>query len=422
MTVQHEQKFNNHENAQLWHAKLGHISKDRIRKLVDSKSLEIDDFDNLQTCESCLKGKITEKPFVGQSAISNSLLDLIHIDVCEPLNNPARGGYSYFITFTDDHSRYGYVYLMRYKSETSGRFTKYRLEVENQTGHQIKALWSDRGGEYLSVKLLNMAPSKMVPQMLYGVWHDKRASYKYLGVWGSPAYVKRLVGDKLDLRLNIYLDNDPRTYGEEMSNINPDKSLEDMTSEMDSMGSNQVWTLVDPPKGARPVGCKWVYKRKLGAEREINWRVSLSLEKNRRFVVSKSPSITSNKVPEAGTRILMNSYEDMISSRMGMILVYTIRSVGARLHTLRFMSMTSCSLETTSRFLKRFKMKNSKRGHNSIRHGIKLSKKQSPEADEELKRMLDIPYASSVESIQYVVQCTKPDVAYALSVTSRYQA
>ncbi|KAL0433744.1 UNVERIFIED_CONTAM: hypothetical protein Slati_2708700 [Sesamum latifolium] len=35
--------------------------------------------------------------------------------------------------------------------------------------------------------------------------------------------------------------------------------------------------------------------------------------------------------------------------------------------------------------------------------------------------MSDIPYASVVGSIQYVVQCTRPDVAYALSVTSRYQ-
>ncbi|KAL0463129.1 UNVERIFIED_CONTAM: hypothetical protein Slati_0200500 [Sesamum latifolium] len=38
---------------------------------------------------------------------------------------------------------------------------------------------------------------------------------------------------------------------------------------MDSMGANQVLTLVDPPKGVRPVGCKWVYKRKLGADREV---------------------------------------------------------------------------------------------------------------------------------------------------------
>ncbi|KAK4383010.1 hypothetical protein Sango_2818200 [Sesamum angolense] len=52
-----------------------------------------------------------------------------------------------------------------------------------------------------------------------------------------------------------------------------------------------------------------------------------------------------------------------------------------------------------------------------MRHEIKLSKKQSPKTNEELKRMSDIPYASAVESI-LVVQCTKPDAAYALSVTS----
>ncbi|KAL0313489.1 UNVERIFIED_CONTAM: Retrovirus-related Pol polyprotein from transposon TNT 1-94 [Sesamum radiatum] len=57
-----------------------------------------------------------------------------------------------------------------------------------------------------------------------------------------------------------------------------------------------------------------------------------------------------------------------------------------------------------------------------MRHGIKLSKKQSPKTDEELKRRSNITYTSAVGSIQYVVQCTRPDVAYALSVTSRYQA
>ncbi|KAL0439345.1 UNVERIFIED_CONTAM: hypothetical protein Slati_2417500, partial [Sesamum latifolium] len=112
MTAQHKRKLDNHENAQIWHARLGHISKDRIRRLVDSKSLEIDNLDHLPTCESCLKGKMTKKPFVGQSAIANGLLDLVHTDVCGPLSIPARGGFSYFITFTDDHSRYDYVYLM----------------------------------------------------------------------------------------------------------------------------------------------------------------------------------------------------------------------------------------------------------------------------------------------------------------------
>ncbi|KAL0294484.1 UNVERIFIED_CONTAM: Retrovirus-related Pol polyprotein from transposon TNT 1-94 [Sesamum radiatum] len=86
----------------------------------------------------------------------------------------------------------------------------------------------------------------------------------------------------------------------------------------------------------------------------------------------------------------------------------------------RLLGLTQSSY--IEKVLKRFKMEHSKRGLLPMRHGIKLSKKQSPKTDEELKRMSDIPYASAVGSIQYAVQCTRPDVAYALSVTSRYQA
>ncbi|KAL0411674.1 UNVERIFIED_CONTAM: hypothetical protein Slati_3757100 [Sesamum latifolium] len=130
--------------------RLGHLSEDRMRKLVDSKSLEVDNSDNLRTCESCLKRKMTKKPFVGQSTLASGLLDLIYTDVYGSLNTPARGGYSYFITFTNDHSRYGYVYLMRYKSEAFGKFKEFRLEVENQTDRKIRTLRSNRGGQYLS--------------------------------------------------------------------------------------------------------------------------------------------------------------------------------------------------------------------------------------------------------------------------------
>ncbi|KAL0439307.1 UNVERIFIED_CONTAM: Retrovirus-related Pol polyprotein from transposon TNT 1-94 [Sesamum latifolium] len=54
--------------------------------------------------------------------------------------------------------------------------------------------------------------------------------------------------------LTSQLDDDPKTNGEAMSDIDSDKWLEAMKSEMDSMDSNQVWTLVDLPKGVRPVG------------------------------------------------------------------------------------------------------------------------------------------------------------------------
>ena len=54
------------------------------------------------------------------------------------------------MTFIDDYSRYGYVYLMKYKSETFEKFKEFRAEVEKQLGKSIKALRLDQSEEYLS--------------------------------------------------------------------------------------------------------------------------------------------------------------------------------------------------------------------------------------------------------------------------------
>ena len=61
-----------------------------------------------------------------------------------------RGGYRYVLTFTDDLSRYGYIYLMKHKSEMFEKFKQFQSEVENHRNKKIKFLRSDRGGEYLS--------------------------------------------------------------------------------------------------------------------------------------------------------------------------------------------------------------------------------------------------------------------------------
>ena len=84
---------------------------------------------HFETCESCLLGKITKTPFTRQSNRSNDLLGLIHSDVYGPLSITARGGFQYFITFTDDFSRYGYAYLMKHKSESFEKFKIYMNEV-----------------------------------------------------------------------------------------------------------------------------------------------------------------------------------------------------------------------------------------------------------------------------------------------------
>ena len=82
------------------------------------------------------------------------------------MSTTARGGYQYFVTFTDDLSRYGYIYLMRHKSETFEKFKEFQNEVENQLGKTIKLLRSDRGGEYMSQEFDDHLKSRgIVPQL-----------------------------------------------------------------------------------------------------------------------------------------------------------------------------------------------------------------------------------------------------------------
>ena len=64
-------------------------------------------------------------------------------------------------------------------------------------------------------------------------------------------------------------DIDPKTYEDAISDIDLGHWLKAMKSEMDSMHSNKVWTLVDPQKGIVLVGRKWIYKQKLRANEEM---------------------------------------------------------------------------------------------------------------------------------------------------------
>ena len=65
------------------------------------------------------------------------------------MNISAKGGYYYFIMFIDNLSRYGYVYLMKHKSESLKMFKRFCTEVEKQIEKSIKTLRSDRRDEYL---------------------------------------------------------------------------------------------------------------------------------------------------------------------------------------------------------------------------------------------------------------------------------
>ena len=91
----------NEESSMLWHRRLGHISIERIKKLVNDGVLSTLDFADFETCVNCIKGKQTNKSKKGAKRSTN-LLEIIHTDICCPdmdTNSP-----KYFITFIDNYS------------------------------------------------------------------------------------------------------------------------------------------------------------------------------------------------------------------------------------------------------------------------------------------------------------------------------
>ena len=102
----------------LWHMRLGHINLNRISRLVKDGILDKLVLEPMPVCESCIEGKMTKRPFLPKGNRSSELLELVHTYVCGPINIRAHGGYEYFTIFTDDHSRYRYVYLMHHKSDS----------------------------------------------------------------------------------------------------------------------------------------------------------------------------------------------------------------------------------------------------------------------------------------------------------------
>jgi len=142
-----KRKLINENSSVLWHKRLGHISKERIERLVSSGILDPLDFSDFKICVECIKGKQTNIRKFGAKR-SLDILEVIHTDICGPFPTASWNGQRYFITFTDDYSRYGYLYLIHEKSQALDVFKAYKAEVENQLNKKIKVVRSDRGGEY----------------------------------------------------------------------------------------------------------------------------------------------------------------------------------------------------------------------------------------------------------------------------------
>ena len=154
----------------LWHQRLGHLNRQQLNTLVDrdlASGIKLSTTSKLSFCEGCVEGKMQRKPFKPLThKQSKRKLELVHSDVCGPLQTESIGGSRYFVTFIDDYSRCVSVYFIKHKTEVFEKFKLFEAMVTKESGEPIMKLRTDNGGEYMSKDFQAYLTSKGIEHQL----------------------------------------------------------------------------------------------------------------------------------------------------------------------------------------------------------------------------------------------------------------
>lgn len=137
-----------------WHRKLGRRDPDAIRMLAKENmahGITLQDCGIKETYEVCIQGKMSKKPFPKVSSRqTKDILEIVHSDVCGPMQTITPGGKKYVMTMIDDYSGYTEVFLLAHKSEVFKYIKEYIEAVKTKFNRKPKLLRSDRGKEYVN--------------------------------------------------------------------------------------------------------------------------------------------------------------------------------------------------------------------------------------------------------------------------------
>ena len=151
----------------LWHKRLGHIGAKRMAVLAQEMAtgIKLDPRMELSFCDQCAIGKAKRIPFPKDSTRATRCGQIIHSDIWGPAQLPSMGGSMYYISFTDDYSRFRVLSFMQKKSEAFQCFKDYVMMVESSHG-PIQYIRSDNGGEYTSKQFREFCKERGIQQQL----------------------------------------------------------------------------------------------------------------------------------------------------------------------------------------------------------------------------------------------------------------
>eukprot|EP00253_Pinus_taeda_P013381 PITA_13381 len=188
-----------------------------------------------------------------------------------------------------------------------------------------------------------------------------------------------------------------------------------MVDELTSLHKNEAWDLVELSAGRKPTGSKWVFKKKTNEKGKV--------EKYKAWLVAKGYS-----------QVLGIDFGDIFS------LVSNVTFIRLLLFVVAAFDFEVEQMDVKTTFLHRdledeiymkqlvgFAVKGKKELDSKpvklpIPIGVKLSAKQCPKTQEEEEDMSRVPYASAIGSLMYAMVCTRPEIAHAVGVLSRFMS
>jgi hypothetical protein len=129
--------------CELWHLRFGHLHYGALPGLQNIVTGMPDFYEYDGVCRGCVLGKNVKSSFPSSNRRSKGILDLVHLDICGPMTTPPLCGYLYYVLFIDDFLRKTWIFFLKTKNETFGKFQEFKAPVENHTSRHIHALRLD---------------------------------------------------------------------------------------------------------------------------------------------------------------------------------------------------------------------------------------------------------------------------------------
>lgn len=142
------------EPLTVWHQRFCHLNNKTVLRMASlgattGLGLFNDQLKSSDQCKGCLLGKMHRLPFKSGRQRATTVGQLIHSDVCGPMQVATPGGCRYFVTFKDDFSGWCVTRLLKNKSDVAAILQEFVTQLESETGKKVKTIRTDNGGEYI---------------------------------------------------------------------------------------------------------------------------------------------------------------------------------------------------------------------------------------------------------------------------------